>query len=706
MRLLPRRGYSIDIILIQLIIALLIFQPASALPRCYTGCTANDVEILGFTLLPSGVCTSGTTDADLYMHFRTNRVNTYCIYVVFDVYTDNNQLLEKDVSVVLGTYNNKVNLNQRLYTINWPCGKSLFIRKIYAQWSQNDPSPNLCAYDCRSGTGSKCSEPADLAVLIPGIDVTKVVNGRCESGTVFPITVSGPGYSASHSFNCSGGHFIFTNMAPGTYTVAETVPAGWTVSGSPQAVFAVSGSVSTAIVSNSRDTGSLAVSKQVHGQCEYGTTFPIFISGPGGYSAVHTFSCSGGPYTFTNLPTGTYNITEIVPEGWTATVSPQTVTVSKGATATATVTNIRDTGSLIVSKHIEGECDPSIQFAVSISGPGGYQASHNFDCLGGSYTFTDLPTGAYTITETVPEGWTATGSPQTVIVSKGATATATVTNIRDTGSLMVSKHIEGQCDPSIQFEISISGPGGYQASHNFDCLGGSYTFTNLPTGAYTITETVPEGWTARGSPQTITVSKGTTATATVTNIRDTGSLTVTKRVQGQCVSGAQFSISIIGPGGYRANRTFNCSGGSYRFADLPAGSYTITEMVPPGWMVLGSPQTVVVSNGSEVTAIIINSKCQIANAGADREACSGYPVMLEGSAINATRVEWSLKLGSGTFIWPYEGSDFKASYIPPLCGESNATLMFTASGACQDVSDSVNISVVERPIATITFMDS
>lgn len=617
MRLFPRSGYSTDIILIQVLIALLVFQPASALPRCYTGCTANDVEIIGFTLLPSGICTSGTTNADLYMHFRTNRANTYCIYVVFDVYTDNNQLLQKDVSVVLGTYNSKVDLNQKLYSINWPCGKNLFIRNIYAQWSQNDPRPNLCAYDCISGTGSKCSQPADLAVSIPGIDVTKVVNGPCEPGTVFPITVSGNGYFASHSFDCSGGHFIFTNMAPGTYTVAESVPAGWTVSGSPQTVAVVSGSVSTAIMNNNRDTGSLAVSKRIQGQCEYGTVFPVSISGPGGYSAVHTYSCSGGPYTFTSLPTGNYTITETVPEGWTAAGSPQTVTVSKGETATATVTNIRDAGSLIVTKNIEGACDPGIQFAVSISGPGGYMASHNFDCSGGSYTFTDLPTGTYTITETVPEGWTATGSPTTV-----------------------------------------------------------------------------------------TVSKGMTATATVTNIRDTGSLTITKQVQGQCAPGTQFQISVSGAGGFQVNHTFNCSGGSYRFANLSTGSYTITETVPTGWIVLGSPQTVLVSNGSALTALIINSKCQIANAGADREACSGYPVMLEGWATNATSVEWSVQMGSGTFIWPYDGSDFRAFYSPPLTGESSATLIFTANGACQDVSDSVNISVVEQPIATITFMDS
>ncbi len=705
-RIVSSRRCLINIILISVLIALVAFQPASALPRCYTGCTANDVEILGFTLVPLEICSSGTTNADLYMHFRTNRVNVYCIYVVFDVYA-NNQLLQKDVSVVLGTYNTKVDLNQKLYTISWPCGTNLYIRNIYAQWSQNNPSPSPCSYDCSGGTGSKCSQPADFGVLIPGIDVTKVVNGLCESGTAFPITVTGTGYSASHTFDCSGGHFIFTNMAAGSYTVTETVPIGWTASGSPQTVAVVSGSVSTATVSNTRDTGSLSVTKQVQGQCEYGTTFPVTITGPGSYSATYTYDCSGGSHTFTNLPTGTYTITETVPGGWTAAGSPQIVTVYKGATTTATVTNTRDTGSLTVTKQIQGQCVSGTQFVVSIIGPGSYSASHTFDCSGGSYVFTSLPTGIYTITETATPGWTVTGSPQTVTVSKGATATATVTNTRDMGSLAVNKQIQGQCEFGTQFVVSISGPGSYSASHTFDCSGGSYVFTSLPTGTYTITETVPANWGATGSPQTVTVSKDVTSTATITNTRDTGSLTVTKQIQGQCVSGTQFVVSIIGPGSYSASHTFDCSGGSYVFTSLSTGIYTITETATPGWIAAsGSPQTVTVLKGTTATATIANMKCQTANAGVNRRVCSGDQLVVEGSATDATSVSWSIKTGSGTLVWPYGGSDYKATYTSPLTGESLAVLTFTAKGDCPDASDDVDISVVAHPIATITVLDA
>lgn len=701
-RSLPSLRRKICIILILALISLLVLPPASALPRCYTGCSANDVEILGFSLMPSGTCSVGTTSADLYMHFRTNRVNTYCVYVVFDIYTDNNQLLEKDVSVVLGNFNTKVDLNQKVYTVNWPCGQGLYVRNIYVQWSQN----SACGYDCSGGTGSKCSRPGDTQVLIPGIEVVKVVNGLCAPGTTFPITVTGPSYSASHTFDCSGGHFIFTNMAPGAYSVTETVPEGWTASGSPQTVTVYSGTVSAAVVTNTRDTGSLAITKQVDGQCEYGSTFPVSITGPGGTFS-YTFSCSGGTHTFTNLPTGDYTITEIVPEGWTASGLPQTVTVSKDTTATATVTNIRDTGSLAITKQVTGQCLPDTSFPVTISGPGNYIATHAFDCSGSTYTFTDLPTGTYTITEAVPEGWTAASLPQTVVVSKGQTATATITNSRNTGSLAITKQVYGYCVPGTQFVVSISGPGGYSDSHAFDCSGGNYLFTGLPTGDYTITETHPAEWEAAFSPETVTVHKDETATATVINTRDSGSLTVTKQVRGECTSNA-FEILISGPGGYLASHTFDCSGGSHTFTSLPPGDYTITETVPVGWMALGLPQTVTVSKGETATVTFTNlntqTECQTAFAGADTEICEGNPVVVEGYAIDATSVSWSIKTGLGTLQWPYDGSDYKAAYTPPPSGESEAVLTFTAKGICPDVSDDVTVYVVSRPVAIITFM--
>ena len=78
--------------------------------------------------------------------------------------------------------------------------------------------------------------------------------------------------------------------------------------------------------------------------------------------------------------------------------------------------------------------------------------------------------------------------------------------------------------------------------------------------------------------------------------------------------------------------------------------------------------------------------------------------MLEGHAIDATSVSWSIKTGLGTLEWPYDGSDYKTAYTPPHSGESEAVLTFAANGICPDVSDDVTVYVVARPVATITFM--
>jgi hypothetical protein len=204
------------------------------------------------------------------------------------------------------------------------------------------------------------------------------------------------------------------------------------------------------------------------------------------------------------------------------------------------------------------------------------------------------------------------------------------------------------------------------------------------------------------------VSKDQTATATITNTRNTGRLAITKQVYGYCVPGTQFVVSISGPGGYSDSYAFDCAGGTYLFTDMPTGDYTITETVPEGWLALGLPQTVTVSKGETAAVTFTNlntqTECQTAFAGSDTEICEGSPVVLEGYAIDATSVSWSIKAGLGTLQWPYDGSDYKAAYTPPLSGESEAVLTFTAQGICPDVSDDVIVYVVSRPIAIITFM--
>ena len=74
-------------------------------------------------------------------------------------------------------------------------------------------------------------------------------------------------------------------------------------------------------------SGSIEVTKAVEGDCDEGTEFNICIDGP--RSDCATFGCNGGKYTFSNLPFGTYNISEADPgEGWKYTINPERIILS------------------------------------------------------------------------------------------------------------------------------------------------------------------------------------------------------------------------------------------------------------------------------------------------------------------------------------------------------------------------------------------
>ncbi|MDH7596283.1 MAG: hypothetical protein QHG98_00855, partial [Methanothrix sp.] len=204
------------------------------------------------------------------------------------------------------------------------------------------------------------------------------------------------------------------------------------------------------------------------------------------------------------------------------------------------------TGSLKIKKVVEGPCEQGTVFTVNVIGPYGYQASHSFGCSGGEYTFTNLPVGEYTISETPPAGWSVTGSGQKVQVNKDKTAEAIITNKRDTGSLKVTKTVDwngATPDNTKTFEICIRGPS-YPNGNCKTASGEPLIWYNLLPGNYIVTETSPGAeWdvTITGSPATVV--KGSVTEVSVVNKYKTTQL---------CVSGCdQYSVTYLsGSSGY------------------------------------------------------------------------------------------------------------------------------------------------------------
>jgi N-acetylneuraminic acid mutarotase len=159
--------------------------------------------------------------------------------------------------------------------------------------------------------------------------------------------------------------------------------------------------------------------------------------------------------------------------------------------------------------------------------------------------------------------------------------------------------------------VALTGNGQASRSTNSDA-NGVYTFANVPSGAYTLAVTPPNGFTI-GSTSTasVTVAGGAQANASVFVLNRVvpanGSIkgTVTDNT-GNTIANA--AVALTGNG--QTPRTTNSGAdGVYTFADVPAGSYTLTVTAPAGFT-LGSLSTrsITVAGGAEAnpSTIVVN----------------------------------------------------------------------------------------------------
>jgi uncharacterized repeat protein (TIGR01451 family) len=320
--------------------------------------------------------------------------------------------------------------------------------------------------------------------------------------------------------------------------------------------------------------------------------------------------------TFSSLGAGTYSFTEAATSGWdlstincsggSTSVSGATVTVNltAGQNITCTYTNTSK-GHLVVEKTTLPAADPT-NFGITASGTGtitGGGAGTVSDAADQTYEVTP---GTYSVSETVPSGWSKTGDTcQNVVIAAGATVHCTLTNTK-----LAKLKIVKATDPtssSQPFSFGATGPSITQANSGFvldtnagdNTLPNNFQYQNLTPGTYTVTETEPGGWLLtnlvctgvtynwNGTTQTlsVTVAAGADITCTFTNTQLTS------------ISGFKYEVnadsSTVGP---KANwtifllknnqvvgQTNTDANGNYSFMNLLPGSYSLSEQQQNGW---------------------------------------------------------------------------------------------------------------------------
>ena len=541
-------------------------------------------------------------------------------------------------------------------------GDGLINVPVITSWQQNSNSVCTVSTQAFPVSSPKCTDNRDLTIDVPvpgRITVDKVTVPSDD--TLFQFNLSGPvmdplpegGFDGSHDFELSDTDPVFDTatftggITAGVYSVSESPDPGYfteiSCTGSegaedPAAIDVAAGETVNCVFTNTLDSATINVVKNTVGG---NGLFAVNWFGPttSGGVALDTGVINTDTETIVTSETGTFTLTELIPDGWALgnaacfddnggagvgtwdTVDTiNGIDLVPGQSVTCTFTN-QAIGTVMLVKNTVGG-DGSFDFVTDVPGLG-----TNIQTSGGSgmTSASDVPAGTYSIVETVPAGWALESAtcddgspPDALVLTANETVTCTFVDIK-LGTVIVEKQTVPDGDlQQFDFTGDIVGTIGD---------GGQIVVSNLLPATYVSTEIVPEGWdltsivcddgnstgdTEAGSA-TFNIEAGETVTCVFTNTKD-GSIEVVK------------SLSATGPADETFGFTSNFNGAFNLIGDAattgpiavaPGSGYTVSEDDPTasGWANTGAscgdgsdPLTNIdVAPGEAVVCTFINS---------------------------------------------------------------------------------------------------
>ncbi|MBS4028052.1 MAG: T9SS type A sorting domain-containing protein [Ignavibacteriales bacterium] len=333
----------------------------------------------------------------------------------------------------------------------------------------------------------------------------------------------------------------------------------------------------------------------------------IYVTGPESDSQMTDIN---GNYKFTNLDSGTYIVREKQESGWTQTFPeiPGTYEYLIELGVGITDANFGNThyGSISGLKfddangngNKDGGEEGIANWKIKISGTKDDSVLTN---INGSYIFSNLFDGEYTISEVNQLGWTQTypKNPETysIVLAEGEVVTGKdFGNVRY-GSISGTVYNdlngngskEGGEGTLPNWMIYISGT---KSDSQLTDAQGNFSFTQLVSGTYTVEENIKSGWILTSSPVSYSFTLGAGQNSTQKNFGNfqLGSIGGMKFFDENAnhlfddgESGLEgWTIELVKNNSVVKTTTTDESG-NYILSDISAGTYTVREVGQNDW---------------------------------------------------------------------------------------------------------------------------
>ncbi len=493
----------------------------------------------------------------------------------------------------------------------------------------------------------------------------------------------------------ANGNYSFTNLGPGTYSLSEETQTGWVqTTNNPSAITTSSGTDVSGQNFGNFDKVSISGMKfndmngdGVKDAGDLGLSgWKIYLNGSATDSAT---TDANGNYTFSNLGPGTYSLSEAVQSGWQqTTTNPSAITTSSGTDVSGQ--NFGNFDKVTISGMKFNDVNGDGIKDVGDNGVSGWKIYLNGSAsdstttdANGDYSFTNLGPGTYTLSEAVQNGWTqTTTNPLPITTSSGTDVSGQNFGNIELGTISGMKFndmdgdgVKDAEDTGVSgWKIYLSGTVTDSVTTDVD---GNYLFIHLPTGNYTISEEVQNGW-QQTSPAGGTYSETITTSGTDLTGKNFGNF---EKVS---ISGMKFN-DMDGDGtkdagdnglsgwkiylnGSVTDSATTDANGNYSFVGLGPGTYSLSEETQAGWVqTTSNPSAITTGSGTDVSGQDFGNFARITISGmkfndvdgdgtkdAGDNGLSGWKIYLNGSATDSATTDANgnysfVNLGPGTY---------------------------------------------------------